>query len=105
MENNSDWKLRLRYGKDKTPYTHFTVLGDGTVVDNSHGFDCPVGPAVMAIKVWALDSEQACNMLNVIGEQVGFHVKGKVEIYKTEPEEPPKENPFGYGINFTPYRE
>ncbi|EDP57551.1 hypothetical protein [Vibrio sp. AND4] len=44
-------------------------------------------------------------MLNVIGEQVGFHIKGKVEIYNTEPEEPPKENPFGYGIDFTPYRE
>ena len=40
MENNSDWKLRLRlgYGKVQTPYTHFTVLGDGTVVDNPHGF-------------------------------------------------------------------
>ena len=59
----------------------------------------------MAIKVWATDPNEAADMLHVIGQQVGFKSEGEVEIYKTEPEEPPKENPFGYGINFTPYDE
>ena len=40
MTSNSDWKLKLRYGKESTPFTHFTVLGAGKVLDDSHGFDC-----------------------------------------------------------------
>ena len=72
MQDYSDWKLELRYGKEHTPFIHFTVLGNGEVFDNTHGFDCPLWPAVMAIKVWAVDTNQAADMLNVIGEQVGF---------------------------------
>ncbi|MCE2571446.1 hypothetical protein [Motilimonas eburnea] len=59
----------------------------------------------MAIKTWAINSDQSADMLKVIGRQIGFEANGKIEVYKTEPEEPPKENPFGYGINFTPYDE
>lgn len=105
MENKSDWKLKLRYGKESTPYQHFTVLCDGFVTNGDNEFGCPEGSAVMAIKVWAEDEEQAADMLQVIGTQIGFSAKGDIEIYKTEPEEPPKENPFGYDINFTPYSD
>ena len=45
MQDYSDWKLELRYGKEHTPFIHFTVLGNGEVFDNTHGFDCPLGPA------------------------------------------------------------
>jgi hypothetical protein len=36
-------------------------------------------------------------------DQIGFDVFGKIELYETAPEEPPRENPFGYGIILVPY--
>lgn len=48
----SDWKLKLRYGKLKTPFSHFTVLADGKVIKEMDGFDCPKGPAWMGIKTY-----------------------------------------------------
>jgi hypothetical protein len=98
-----NWKLKLRYGKEATPYKHFTALGDGIVGELVDGFDCPQGPAIMAIKVWATDADESADMLRVIGGQIGFEAIGEIQIYETEPEQPPKDNPFGYDINFTPY--
>ena len=63
----SDWKLKLRYGKLKTPFSHFTVLADGKVIKEMDG-----------------DS---------------------ILVYDTAPEEPPRDNPYGYDIKFTPYTE
>jgi len=57
----------------------------------------------MAMKAWASDSDEAANMIQDIGMQVGFTVDGNIEIYETEPTEPPKENPYGYDITFSPY--
>lgn len=42
-------------------------------------------------------------MICVIGERIGFVVNGDIQIYETEPTEPPRENPYGYDINFTPF--
>jgi len=100
---SADWKLNLRYEKTTTPYKHFTALADGVVEELVDGFECNSGPALMAMKTWANDSDESANMIKVIGKQIGFNVTGKIEIYETEPQEPPKENPFGYDINFTPY--
>ena len=105
MEDEKSWKLKLRYGKETTPYKHFTALGDGVVGDLADGFDCPKGPAIMAIKTWATDADESADMLRVIGSRIGFDATGEIQIYETEPEQPPKENPFGYDINFTPYDE
>lgn len=102
-EDNKDWKLELRYGKTTTPYKHFTVLADGIVGELAEGFSCPKGNAYMGVKVWALSTEQASDMLQYFGEQIGFTVKGNIQVYSTEPEQPPQENPFGYDIKFTPY--
>ena len=103
MEDEKNWKLKLRYGKETTPYKHFTAIGDGVVGDLVDGFECQKGPAIMAIKTWATDADESADMLRVIGGKIGFEATGKIEIYETDPEEPPKDNPFGYGINFTPY--
>lgn len=105
MENKKDWKLRLRYGRDTTPFKHYTALGDGLVGNLLDGFSCPEGPAIMAIKTWATDAGESADMLRVIGGQIGFKATGKVQVYETEPTQPPKENPFGYDITFTPYGE
>ncbi len=105
VEDEKNWTLKLRYGKETTPYKHFTAMGDGVVGELSEGFDCEKGPAIMAMKTWAVDADESADMLRVIGGQIGFDATGEIQIYETEPEQPPKENPFGYDINLTPYDE
>lgn len=103
MNNESGWKLKLRYGKETTQYTHYTVLAEGICGEMIDGFTCPKGNAIMGIKVWATDIDEPSHMVKSIGSQIGFDVTGKIQIYETEPEEPPRENPHGYDIQFTPY--
>ncbi len=103
MEDEKNWKLKLRYGKEITPYKHFTAIGDGIVGDLADGFECRKGSAFMSIKTWAADSNESADMLRVIGSQIGFEASGEIKIYETDPEQPPKENPFGYDIKFTAY--
>lgn len=98
-----DWKLSLRYGKLTTPFQHFTVIADGIVGQLVDGFDCRPGKAYMGMKTWATDSGESADMIKVIGEQIGFTVTGKIEVYKTDPIEPPGENPHAYDIQFTPH--
>ncbi len=103
MEDEKDWKLKLRYGKQTTPFSHFTVLADGVVGDLIEGFECRKGNAIIGIKVWATDADESADMIKNIGSQIGFNVTGEIQIYETEPEKPPRENPFGYDIQFTSY--
>lgn len=103
QEAEKDWKLKLRYGKLTTPYSHFTVLAEGMVGDLEEGFECRRGKAFMAMKVWASSTDEAADMIQSIGEQIGFEITGKIEVFDTEPQDPPQEDPFGYDINFTPF--
>ena len=101
---DKNWKLKLRYGKLKTPFQHFTLIVEGTVVERlSEGFSCPRGSAFMGMKVWATSSEEACDMIQGIAEHIGFEVTGKISVFETEPTSPPRENPHGYDIKFTPF--
>ncbi len=100
-----NWKLELRYGRMVTPYKHFTAIADGVVGELQDGFECRPGPAVMSIKTWATDADESAHMARIIGQQIGFSATGKIEIYETEAEQPPGENPHGYDINFVPYNE
>ena len=102
-DKDKDWKLRLRYGKLKTPYTHYTVLAEGEVRGELEGFSCPTGPAFMGMKAWASSADESADMIVAVGGQIGFAVTGDIEIYETEPAQPPRENPYGYDINFTPF--
>jgi hypothetical protein len=106
METNKperNWKLKLRFGKIKTPYKHFTVIAEGTAREEMKDFSCPPGKAFMAMKTWSSSPDESGHMAQVIGEQIGFDVTGKVEIYETEPTQPPSEHPRGYDIQFTPF--
>ncbi|MCG8588775.1 MAG: hypothetical protein MJE66_05745 [Proteobacteria bacterium] len=98
-----DWKLKLRYGQLETPYRHFTTVSDGVFSEPSADFECPAGPAVMSMRVWASDTNEAADMACTFGDQIGFAVTGSVQIYDSEPEQPPRDDPFGYAIQFTPY--
>ena len=100
-----DWKLKLRYGKIKTAYQHFTVLAEGKIEQPLEDFDCPVGNVIMGMKVWASSSDEAIDMIQVIGEDIGFKTTGRVYIYDTEPTLPPQNKPHGYDIQFTPFNE
>lgn len=98
-----DWKIRLRYKKLTTPFKHYTLLADVTVGEVAEGYNCPPGNAYVSIKVWAESEDQAADVFEQVGADIGFSVKDKIEIYDTEPEKPPGERPKVYNINFTPY--
>ena len=106
MENeDKDWKLNLRYGKLHTPFKHLTLIAQGVAGDLQGGFTCPPGNAFMGMKVWASSDEEAAAMIQAIGYQIGFKVTGDIQIYYTDPLEPPKDNPYGYDITFSPFNE
>jgi hypothetical protein len=57
----------------------------------------------MGMKTWASSADESADMVAAIGRQIGFTVTGRVHVYDTEPSEPPRANPFGYDIHFTPF--
>lgn len=98
-----DWKLKLRTGRLKTRFHHFTTLADGVVGELAGEHDCPPGPAVMSMKMWAADEEEAMDMAEAYAERIGFDVTGQIEVYDSEPERPPGDRPSSYDITFTPH--
>jgi hypothetical protein len=100
--SDANWKLKLRYGKISTEFQHYTTISEGLVGSLVDDFTCPAGPAFMGMKVWASSADEAEDMARSIGGEIGFTVTGPIQIYTTEPEQPPREEPFGYDINFTP---
>mgnify|MGYP000433362534 CR=1 FL=1 len=48
-------------------------------------------------------TEEAAEMMIAISNHLGFKMAGKIDIYATEPDAPPKEKPYGYDLKFTPY--
>ena len=100
-----DWKLKLRYGQLHTPFKHYTAIAEGVVGQLAEGFSCRPGNAFMAMKTWASSADESADMIRVIGEKIGFQVIGNTQVYDTEPTQPPRPNPFGYDISFTPFDE
>jgi hypothetical protein len=104
MDLLKNWKLKLRYGKLKTAFRHFTLIGDGEIAESNTDFGTTKGAAAFfTIKVWARDQEEAVRMLAVIGRDVGFSATGEVNVYLTDPEQPPGEHPSGYDLGFSQY--
>jgi hypothetical protein len=101
--DDRNWKLKLRYGRLKTPFQHFTVIAEGVAGDLMDGFSCRPGSTFMSMKVWASSSEESIEMIRAIGKQIGFTVTGRTYVYETEPTSPPKANPHGYEIKFTSF--
>lgn len=103
MNPEKDWKIKLRNGKLKTPYRHYTAITEGDIAGElGGGFTCRPGSALMAVKAWASSSQQCADMVAAIGKQIGFAVTGRIQIYETEPSQPPEDVPIGYDLNFTP---
>ena len=57
----------------------------------------------MGMKMWASSTDEAADVTRVVGQKIGFEVTGDIQIYETDPTEPPGDNPHSYAINFTPY--
>ena len=100
-----DWKLKLRYGILKTPFQHFTIIANGVVHNLTEGFECKPGNSWMAMKARANNEAESADMIKGIGSELGFEVTGKIEIFSTAPDMPPRETPYGYGINFHSYED
>lgn len=105
MENDKDWKLKLRYGKIRTPYQHFTAIAEGVVVKSDNSLQYPAGPAIITLRTWARDSGQSIELIQSLGNELGYDITGNIQIYETDPERPPKDKPYGYGLNFTPFED
>ena len=57
----------------------------------------------MGMKTWASSPDESADMVRVIGSQIGFTVTGRIQVYETEPVQPPGDTPRGYDITFTPF--
>ena len=101
LEKN--WKLKLRYGKLTTPYKHYTLIAPVVINEYIEDFAAKTGTAYIGMKVWATDSDEAVDLLESIGNQTGFVINGRIEIYDTDPKEAPGESPNAYDINFSYY--
>lgn len=43
--------------------------------------------------------------MEAVARQVEFKITGKIEIFDTEPQKPPKEAAYGYDLGFTYFQE
>jgi len=84
-------------------FKHYTIIAEGWVDELNEGFKCPKGNALMGMKIWAESYEQASDVYQSVGKQIGFNLTGDIQIYESEPKEPSGENPSAYDINFTPF--
>ncbi len=101
--HSKNWKLDLRYGRTKTPFTHFTLIINGEILEADTEAGVAQGPCIMGLKVWATNEEEAVDVAYSVAKRLGFTVSGKIQFYLTEPHQPPSENPSAYGATFTPY--
>ncbi len=101
-QDHNHWTMQLKDGRLTTIFKHFSVVATGVVGDNlAEGFSCAPGSATMQMKIWASSAHESGEMAHSLGKQLGFKVS-RIEIHETKPTEPPGEQPFGYGVEFTP---
>jgi len=101
MEKN--WKLKLRFGKIKTPFIHYTLIAPVLISGYNEIYSAEPGNAFVGIKVWAENMDKAAELFKCLAEDAEFKIIGNIEIYETNPIEPPKDISFSYGINFSYY--
>ncbi len=100
-----DWKLKLRYGKLETPFAHFAIVIEGSFDEAFPEYGCPAGSAVMGLKVWARDEDEAVVVSQAFGQSIGFTASGRIEVYEVPPEDPPKLEPYVYQWTFHPFED
>lgn len=103
-ETLKDWKLKLRYGKLITPYKHFTIIAPVLINDHIVSLNAAPGKAYIGIKMWALDINEATKIIMSVAKEFGFTITGKIEVYSTDAQNPPKDEPYAYDLNFSYYQ-
>lgn len=53
------------------------------------------------MKAWIAHIDDAFEVIEYVGEQIGFKITGKIEVYETEPDSPPDVNPYVYNVKFS----
>ena len=101
--DDKERKLRLRSGQLRTAFKHYTVIAKGVAGALMPGYSCRPGNAFMGMKTWARSAEESVDMVRSVGAEIGFRVTGRIELYETEPKQPPLDHPIGYDIQFTPF--
>lgn len=99
-----NWKLKLKYGKLKTDFIHYTVLADASCCKVNAKYNCPDGPAWASMKMWSKNEKECADMIKYFGNKMGFICLGDIQIHISEPVKPPKKKPFGYDLKFNPYK-
>ena len=102
-KSEKNWKLKLRYGKLRNQLTHYTIIAPVVITHFIDDFDAKPGKAYAGVKIWAHDANHAFEIFQDVGSQIGYEVTGKMELYKTDPEQAPDKEPYAYGINFSYY--
>ena len=106
-ERGRDWKLKLRYGRLETAFQPFTVIVEVVAETPSEQNPDVLGPAFMGFSCWAEDTDQAADMARFFARTFGCSLPehSKIEIFETDPKEPPRARPHGYAFNWTPIPE
>ncbi|MEM1250299.1 MAG: hypothetical protein AAGK22_28280 [Acidobacteriota bacterium] len=87
--------------KTESSYQHFTSLSDGAFSADRNDLGRQAGPALLAVKTWAKDADEAVDIALDLAEKEGFVVTGTVRLYETPADEPPGEMARGYDMFFT----
>lgn len=102
-EPAEDWQALYKSGKLSTPYSHYSTITDGVASPKSEEFGAIQGHAILGMMLWASSPEEAAHMTRLFAERANFSIEGKIEVYGSEPSEPPRHEPHAYGIKFTPF--
>lgn len=87
------------------PYTHFTVRGDGEVVEANEKHESSPGPASLQMDIWAEDPEAAIMVYRKISEHIGFKSAGDIAVETSTAMSPPSSRPSAYNVKFIPAGE
>lgn len=100
-----DWKLKLKYGKLKTPFNHYTIIAPVLINEYSEEYAAQSGKAYVGLKIWAENDNVAISMFENLAHDAHFKITGNMELYETDPIEPPTEKQYSYGITFSYYND
>jgi len=84
--------------QDNQQFKHYTLISDGYVGDSTTKMH-PFGNAIFGMKVWASNASEAVDIYNQIGEQKGFEIARGIDIFDSKPEEPCRDEAYGYRIS------
>ena len=94
-------------GMYKKPDTlqHYTVSGDGEVVEANAQHGSVKGPAELRMEVWADDPDQAADMYRKIGKHLGFEAGDNIKVEESVAYSSTTGRPSAYDPRFTPKGE